>query len=1477
MQVTSVEDAIDELNENLNVEGTVTSGNTSNASDFGIVTITDDDNAPIFSIANASANEGTNVIFIATLSNPSYLPTTILVSTTLNTAGVYPASNSDFTTVITTITIPAGQLTATVSVATINDSTDEPDETFLLNGTVTSENTNNVNDSAVGTIIDIDGVPTFSIDDVTIIEGNVAIVTVSISNLSSVDTVINITTSNGSAIAPDDYTPLTTIVIIPAGQTTTTVSIPTANDLIDEPTEAFTVNGNVTSSNTSNSNDTGIVTITDNNPLPTFTISDVTVIEGDLATVTISLTNPSYLDTVIDILTTEVSATSAEDYIEVTTTITIPAGQTTTTILITTVEDGINEPSEILNVNGTSTSGNTANNNDSGTVTITDDDPKPIFTVSDVTVEEGDIANVIVSLSGQSSVDTVIAIVTTNVTATSLEDYTSVTTTITIPTGQLTASISIQTASDNIDEQNETFSVDGTSTSGNTSNTNDSGTVTIIDDPADTATFNVEDVTVVEGITAFVNVTLSNPSSVDTVLNIVSSNGTATAIFDYTPVTIQVTIPAGQTSVTVDVQTIVDQMYEIDETLIITGTLVTGTTSNTSDTGTVTITNDDPLPILTISNESETEGTPLVFTITLSNPSSVDTVVILSTNEGTALSPEDYTSISTFSVTIPSGQTTLTVNPITSVDDLINEDDENFTLNGIITSNNTFNQTATGIGTIVDGDPIPTFTISSPTVLEGGMLNFIISLSNPTITDVIINVVTNPLTATSGADYFLVSTQVIIPAGQTSVSIAVETLVDNINEPSETLTLNGNAVSTNTANSTAQGIGTIDNNNVTGPLPTVTISNETETEGTSLVFTVTLSNPSYIDTIVDLNSADITATSTDDYAALSTITITIPEGQTSVTISPITTVDDLLNEEDEIFNLNGTVTSTNTSNTNPVGIGTITDNDAAIIATNDPYTVECSKFELLGNILSNDIVNGTIATTSTIGGLTPNVALTILSGLTPFINIDTLGTISVQDGIPFGTYPIDYQICELGNLLNCVTATITIVVADTVNPVVLNVPEPLSYQCIDEVQAAGDLTALDNCAGLLTVTGVDVTDNTNPCNIVITRTWTFNDGTNTATGTQIITVQDTTTPVFVGNLPDDRTFECSDAIPVATVQASDNCSTTLIDATFTDSALLPDTSGDCSIKGIINRIWRATDVCGNFVEYTQTFTIRDTTKPTVDTTFQPTIEATCNAIPNDAPTFADNCTATTDLIITGPTEITSDISPDGKYIITRTWVVSDGCNEETFTQVINVTITNYFQEMNLDADCNDNIDGEDIDLTKVIEDEFGSFTAGGQWSSEDSVELGDAFDPINGIFNPYQVNVGYYKIIYEVNDPNCPQTIEITLRVDDDCIPGACETLTVNNAISANNDGDNEFLTIDDITDECYIDNTVEIYNRWGVLVFETQNYDNANNVFKGESGGRVTIKKSEELPIGTYFYIITYRSPTGQTGSKQGYLYLTR
>ncbi|WP_205627563.1 T9SS type B sorting domain-containing protein, partial [Myroides marinus] len=72
--------------------------------------------------------------------------------------------------------------------------------------------------------------------------------------------------------------------------------------------------------------------------------------------------------------------------------------------------------------------------------------------------------------------------------------------------------------------------------------------------------------------------------------------------------------------------------------------------------------------------------------------------------------------------------------------------------------------------------------------------------------------------------------------------------------------------------------------------------------------------------------------------------------------------------------------------------------------------------------------------------------------------------------------------------------------------------------------------------------------------------------------------------------------------------------------------------------------------------------------------------------------------------------------------------------------------------------------------------------------------------------------------------------------------------------------------------------NTVEIYNRWGVKVYDTKNYDSAGNVFRGYSDGRVTINRGDKLPTGTYFYIVNYEYKD-KSGSrmikKSGYLHL--
>ncbi|MGB5436687.1 MAG: gliding motility-associated C-terminal domain-containing protein, partial [Maribacter sp.] len=75
---------------------------------------------------------------------------------------------------------------------------------------------------------------------------------------------------------------------------------------------------------------------------------------------------------------------------------------------------------------------------------------------------------------------------------------------------------------------------------------------------------------------------------------------------------------------------------------------------------------------------------------------------------------------------------------------------------------------------------------------------------------------------------------------------------------------------------------------------------------------------------------------------------------------------------------------------------------------------------------------------------------------------------------------------------------------------------------------------------------------------------------------------------------------------------------------------------------------------------------------------------------------------------------------------------------------------------------------------------------------------------------------------------------------------------------------------------ESYPENTVRIYNRWGVLVFETQGYNNGSNGFRGISNGRVTIQKNEELPVGIYYYVVDYINQ-GEAKKKAGYLYVNR
>lgn len=100
-------------------------------------------------------------------------------------------------------------------------------------------------------------------------------------------------------------------------------------------------------------------------------------------------------------------------------------------------------------------------------------------------------------------------------------------------------------------------------------------------------------------------------------------------------------------------------------------------------------------------------------------------------------------------------------------------------------------------------------------------------------------------------------------------------------------------------------------------------------------------------------------------------------------------------------------------------------------------------------------------------------------------------------------------------------------------------------------------------------------------------------------------------------------------------------------------------------------------------------------------------------------------------------------------------------------------------------------------------------------------------------------------------------------------LPGG---ISVYNLITPDGDGNNDFLRIEGL--DAVTDAAVEVFNRNGVKVFETSNYNNTTNVFRGFSDGRATISKGEQLPTGTYFYILNY-TYNSQRIKKAGYLYI--
>ena len=260
---------------------------------------------------------------------------------------------------------------------------------------------------------------------------------------------------------------------------------------------------------------------------------------------------------------------------------------------------------------------------------------------------------------------------------------------------------------------------------------------------------------------------------------------------------------------------------------------------------------------------------------------------------------------------------------------------------------------------------------------------------------------------------------------------------------------------------------------------------------------------------------------------------------------------------------------------------------------------------------------------------------------------------------------------------NSKIAPATFQIIDTIAPIITNIPNDSTYNCnqiLSAVHLGNGLNASDCDQNLIEIFSESNTQNTNPqsCNhynYTITRNWTIQDHCGNETSfQQLITVQDTTAPVFTSTLQN-LTVQCHQVSSFQDLEAIDECASVSYQK---DEQI---NLGNCANNYEIIRTWTAYDVCGNQSQLSQSIQVIDTIAPIfqnipADTTVN------CNNIPT-LPTLVAIDSCDSDVFVTAnesSTQATND-SDCGyyNYTITRTWIASDNCGNHTqATQTITV-------------------------------------------------------------------------------------------------------------------------------------------------------------------------------------------------------------
>ena len=266
-------------------------------------------------------------------------------------------ANSDYVAPSSgTLIFPAGTTSAAISVAILEDSLKEGNETvpFSLsnpqNALLASPYTTTLY------ILDDDSPPTVQFESASFVaseSAGQATITVTLSAPAGQTVTVDYTTGDGSAVEGDDYTQQNGTLTFLPGQTTQTFTVGILDDTLDEPDETVTLSLTAPQNAELGSTDTAVLTIDDDDPPPRVSFQQATYEVGEdegSVRVTVVLDAPSGKDIQVSYTTNNGTARSQADYQSVNGTLTFKPGEMQKTFEISLVDDTALEGDEHFTV-----------------------------------------------------------------------------------------------------------------------------------------------------------------------------------------------------------------------------------------------------------------------------------------------------------------------------------------------------------------------------------------------------------------------------------------------------------------------------------------------------------------------------------------------------------------------------------------------------------------------------------------------------------------------------------------------------------------------------------------------------------------------------------------------------------------------------------------------------------------------------------------------------------------------------------------------------------------------------------------------------------------------------------------------------------------------------------------------------------------------------------------------------------------------